>query len=512
MDSAVTMRRTTMALLMTVWALLAIGCGDGDSSTLAVATVPTVTATPIVSVHPQFVTDAQGRALILHGLNVSGSAKDDPLRMPWISQADAERVRRDWGFNVARLLIFWDAIEPVPGQYDEGYLDRIAERIQWFANAGVYVILDMHQDVYGHLDTDGEALGFDGAPAWAARTDGLPHRIASPWALTYLQPGVKRAFDNFWNDMGPNSDLQEHYAAMWAHVAERFRSRPWVLGYNLMNEPFAGSAAAGNLGGIPFGDAARSRQFQETLFRRFHERTIAAIRGVDPDGWIFYEPLAFPANNGGPSYLGPLHDPRPGENRLVYFPHLYAVIPELRLRYDPADTPELDSWIRERSDDLAALQEPMMIGEFGLPWDAGGDPLGYLQKILDTADETTSGWAYWSYDPGNWAPVAGADLHETPNANVLVRAYPQRIAGRPIRYGYDPHTRVLDLTFVDQPGVIGPTEIYLPARRVFPAGWRLEVSDPVGSWTSMWDAADEVLSVNTAQTGAVHTIRVVPSG
>jgi hypothetical protein len=77
-----------------------------------------------------------------------------------------------------------------------------------------------------------------------------------------------------------------------------------VLGYNLMNEPFAGNAAAGDLGGIMFGNAERSREFQETFFRRFQERVIASIRAVDAaDGWIFYEPLAFPANNGGPSAL-----------------------------------------------------------------------------------------------------------------------------------------------------------------------------------------------------------------
>jgi endoglycosylceramidase len=31
---------------------------------------------------PQYITDEQGRALILHGLNVSNSTKFDPERMP----------------------------------------------------------------------------------------------------------------------------------------------------------------------------------------------------------------------------------------------------------------------------------------------------------------------------------------------------------------------------------------------------------------------------------------------
>lgn len=480
--------------------------------TSTATTSPTATETAIVSVHQQFVTDAQGRALILHGLNVTGSAKDDPLRMPWITPADAARVGHDWGFNMVRFLIFWDAIEPQEGQYDDAYLDRVAERVAWFANVGIYVILDMHQDVYGHVASDGTTLGFDGAPGWAARTDGLPHHLVDPWGLTYVQPGVKRAFDNFWNDAGPNKDILEHYVAMWAHVADRFKNVPGILGYDLMNEPFAGSAAAGDIAGLPFGDAVASKNFQETRYLSFHNRVIAAIRAVDANGWIFYEPLAMPANNGGPSYLPKLTDPRSGENRLVYFPHMYAIIPELTSHYDPANTPELDSWIHVRTAELADLKVPMAIGEFGMAWNAGGDPLGYLQKILNSADEITSGWAYWAYDPGNWAPITGPDLHESPNANILVRTYAQRVAGRPIRYQYDPTTRVFDLTFVDQPGVSGTTEIYVPAQRFYSTGWRLEVSDADGTWTSTWDGVKEVVSVTTPPTAGVHQIRVSPSG
>jgi len=511
------LRRLALGLgLLTLACSGFVGCGDDADHNGAGTPAPTPsllpspTAIPIASLHQRFITDEQGRALILHGINVTGSAKDDPRRQPWITQADAERLQSDFGFNVVRYLIFWDALEPSPGQYDDSYLDAVAERVDWFAALGVYVVLDMHQDVYGKLDMSGAVLGFDGAPAWAARTDGLPHRIQNPWALTYVQPGVKRAFDNFWDDGGANQDLQQRYAAMWAHVAARFKGQPWVLGYDIMNEPFAGSAAAGDLGGLKFGHEDASRTFEQQQFHRFYQRVIAAIRAVDPDGWIFYEPLAFPVNNGGPSYLGKLDDPRSGAERLAYFPHLYAVLPEINLHYDPTTTPELDAWVSQRRSDLPALGEPLLIGEFGLPWDAGGDPLGYLRKILNTADELTSGWAYWSYDPGNWAPVTGADHHESPNANELVRAYPQRVAGRPLRYGYDPTTHVLELEFVDQTGVSGPTEIYIPAQRAYADGWHVEMSDSSGSWQSSWDAQREVLSLTTPRRAGSHTVRILP--
>ena len=47
-------------------------------------------------------------------------------------------------------------------------LDATEERLDWFANHGVYVILDMHQDVYA------QRFCCDGAPEWAIEDDGLP--------------------------------------------------------------------------------------------------------------------------------------------------------------------------------------------------------------------------------------------------------------------------------------------------------------------------------------------------
>lgn len=479
------------------------GCGDDDGGG--------VPPDPVVdSVHRAFVTDDDGRALILHGLNVSSSAKDHPQRMPWIDREQASRIARDWGFNGVRFLIFWDAVEPEPGVYDDAYLDLVAERVGWLTDAGIYVILDMHQDVYGKYGVDGRRLGFDGAPSWAARTDGLPHRLAEPWALTYVQPGVRRAFDNFWDDEGPNADLQAHYAAMWAHVAQRFAGQPRVLGYNLMNEPYAGSAAAGNLGGIPFGDKVAAEAFQKAAFHRFNQRMIDAIRAVDADSWIFFEPLAFSVNNGGTNHLPPLVDPRPGEPRLVYYPHLYSIGPEISNTFDPDDDPERDAWVAERPADLEAYGAPMMVGEFGMNWRGNGDPLGYLDRLCDVFDDLTSGWMYWSHDIGGWSLVEGEDLHENPNVDVLVRAYPQRVAGFPVEYGYDADTREMHLVFADRAAAKGPTEIYVPEARHYPDGWNLAVDAPEGSWSSTWDAEREVLSVTIENTGGVHEIRITP--
>src|SRR5687768_6062158 len=100
-----------------------------------------------------------GRAVVLRGVNLSNAQK----AAPYLDSGTADewvRLRRDFGFNAVRFVMTWAAVEPERGRYDDEYLDRVMERLGWAADAGLHVILDMHQDVYG------EGFGFDGAPRW----------------------------------------------------------------------------------------------------------------------------------------------------------------------------------------------------------------------------------------------------------------------------------------------------------------------------------------------------------
>ena len=81
----------------------------------------------------KFVTDAEGRALILHGANVSSAAKSTPDHLPLQTEADIERMGYgDWGMNLSRFLIQWQQLEPEPGVYDDAYLDAVAEQVAEF--------------------------------------------------------------------------------------------------------------------------------------------------------------------------------------------------------------------------------------------------------------------------------------------------------------------------------------------------------------------------------------------
>ncbi len=488
--------RVGIGVAALLFSTLVAGCGDDDSGRTAQA--------PLAR-DPQLLYARDGRSLILHGANVASSAKSHPLRVPEISEAEVLRLSRDFGFNFARYLILWDGLEPNKGQIDSAYLDRIGERLDWFARAHMLVMLDMHQDVYA------ARFCCDGAPEWAIRDDGLPFSLQPQWFLNYFQPAVRRAFDNFWNYDGPHADLQDHYFAAWAAVVQRFKNHPAVLGYDVMNEPHPGTMFdAAEAVGLPPLANSKSPVFDRTRLQPFYQRAIERIRQVDNDGWIFFEPRYGAPGNGSPSFLGILDDPREGDSRLAMAPHLYSVKLEASLRYEPASDPVLENWETRRAAESSAQQAPLLIGEWGLDPQWSNAAL-FTERAVALADRMRAGWAYWSYDPGGWS-FLHADLSERPNLNILVRPYPQHTAGIVKSYSFDASTRVFTMTLIPDPTISLPTEIYIPAQRFYAEGWVVECSAPAGQWRQSWDAQREILSLWLHTPANEYSIVVRPRG
>lgn len=489
-----------MKRLPVLLALVAAGCGSSGEA-------PTPLPVPSPPVDARWITDAGGRVLILRGMNMSGSAKSDPLRSPNLTDADIERVSHHWGFNFARYLVLWDALEPEAGKIDTAYIDRIATDVKRLGDAGMKVMLDMHQDVYA------AKFCCDGAPAWAIRDDGEPFELQKTWSFNYFQPAATRAFDNFWDAAGPNKDLQEHYAGIWKALATRFAKDPNVIGYDFINEPYAGSDFDGleALSRTTPEDGGKSKTFDETKLGPFYQRMIDAIRTVDKDHWVFVEPRYGAPGNGSPSFLPVLKDPRSGEGRVVLAPHLYSTSGEA-FGYVEGD-PTVSYWEAERTKERAAQRGPLVIGEWwAYSWT---QPYAkpFAEGILDMADRMGIGWAYWSYGAGGpeTAHLYSEDGTDNPAADVVVRPYPRVIAGEPGVWSFDATARVLDLTFDQKAGVSGATEIFIPEARTYPKGWSLSVdSDPEGAWSSTFDKATGVVSLKVDAGTVHHHVRVVP--
>ncbi|WP_433414122.1 cellulase family glycosylhydrolase [Microtetraspora malaysiensis] len=435
----------------------------------------------------RFITDERGRTLILRGFNTASSAKGAPDALPELTKADIDREYRDMGTNFVRFLIMWRAVEPQPGTYDTKYLDKVAEWVRWYGERGYHVMLDMHQDVWGSgVSPEGETG--NGAPTWATYLDGFPVETDLPtWELGYLEPGVMRAFDNFWNTTGEHPELMDHYAKAWKAVAARFKDDPAVLGYDLMNEPWGGSV--------------QGPQFETGPLATLYRTTISEIRSVDSDSWIFLEPQAVGVNWGLPSALPYVDDPRSGPPRIAYAPHLYPLPLDLGDDYTAGSKNWTDrtlGWWRDNVLRTAdRLDAPVLLGEFGLDMTRPGAS-DLVDRVVRLSERAGAGVAYWSRDPWSWGPYDESGT-ATPLVGVYARPYPRAIGGVPV----DIRSEARSLTVTFDANGTGPTEIYLPAAG-FPDGGRASEGE------ATWDAARRVLTVRTKTSGRV-TLTITPA-
>lgn len=215
-------------------------------------------ALPALSAAPDAVrggriVDARGREVLLRGVNVDvladhwqgGSAL--PAVQPFTPR-DLSLLRA-LGWNLVRLQLSWSRIEPRPGEYDDAYLAEAARYAQTFRRAGIYTIVDLHQDAWGaslaarpvELCPPGlrPALGWNGAPAWATLVSPLTPRCFA--GAKEINPAVAEAWSAFWADRpGPGGvGIRSRYVAMLAHVARRLSAQDGLAGYDVINEPGA---------------------------------------------------------------------------------------------------------------------------------------------------------------------------------------------------------------------------------------------------------------------------------
>ncbi|UCH35324.1 MAG: cellulase family glycosylhydrolase [Armatimonadota bacterium] len=416
----------------------------------------------------RWIVDGQGRVLILHGVNVANSCKAPPF-LPWQSKDEIAWLRKA-GFDSVRYLTVWEAVEPQPGQYDDSYLDQVAERLEWCREAGLKVVLDMHQDLYSRK------YGGDGAPEWACVDDGLEYsHPGGGWFMAYMSPAVMRAFDNFYaNKPGPGGvGIQDRFIAMWQHVAKRFRDDTNVIGYNVINEPSYGSAfgtiigamamgamqqlgpeagaALAGQGGDPAssGDAiagivkallerdalfpaldaasAPAQEFERAVLQPFYNRVVAAIREADPHHVIFLDPP--PGDMSGALLRSGLEAPQDAAGRpfpnLVFSLHFYDFSTNFDFPYTgtSAYLKEFLARAQQRGDSMGM---PTWFGEWGTWSPQVERPDGGLlvRHHMDAFDELLCGWAYWQY---------GKEFQDLAVMPLITRPYAEAIAGVPSR-------------------------------------------------------------------------------
>jgi endoglycosylceramidase len=450
--------------------------------------------------------DSLGRVVTLHGVDAvykhaPYELYPDPGR-PWnFGPADAARIAK-LGFNVVRLGIEWEGLEPGSGSSNSSaicrlgrpgnphefqasvarrYLANVAKTVDLLGHYGVYTLLDMHQDVYSHL-----FLG-EGAPNWAVCTDDRPVvPVGGRWSQNYHNPTLDVAEQHFWdNDVVGN--LQGQFDLVWGTVARYFRNNPWVVGYDPYNEPFSQELTqiqrvefATDLGCFYTGKndppiVAGSSVRLSCPSTDPAIGLIPTIETADPHHLIFVEPDIY-TDDGLPALLESMRFPRLVYNFHVYCPQRSPVTgnPTNVVACGDHEVRSILRNERERAS-LATVRQPQgpawFMSEFGATSSAA-----LVTAVTRAADNIGVGWAYYSWkyyqDPtgssaealvtanGSYSPIVGA----------LSSTYAQAVAGRVSSESFNPLTGVFEMSYV--PDLVStPTSIFVAQSQHYPRGW-----------------------------------------
>lgn len=448
-----------------------------------------------ISAFEKVLVDDKGRERIFHGVNfcdksdyVPGEQKVQDLDEEMIKTAAAN------GVNLIRLGFTWAKIEPQPCRYNDEYLDKVAEVLDICEKYGIYVYLDMHQDLYSSTTNS------DGAPEWAVLLDGVkPKPTRFVWAEGYFwHKSVHKAFDNFWaNREVNNKGLQDYYSDCWEHIVEKLGDKPAVIGFDVMNEPFPGSSGgkvfkrivASAVKTILFDKDVKRMTLLKELFTNSAEDAIGKVLShIDYD--VFkkittvaddlietfdtktYAPFlnkvagtirkkndklvlmenCYYSNLGIPFCAPPITVDGKRDNNQVFAPHAYDLMVDTPA-YKFAHNGRVGGIFAEHRRSQERLNIPVIVGEWGSFGDETDDWLPHIQFLFEVFEKYKWSQTYWAFIPG---------FFENRLMKVYRRPYPKAIAGKIDSYHYDLENKVFTLEFTQDDKVCGESIIGMP--------------------------------------------------
>ncbi|MCI9440181.1 MAG: glycoside hydrolase family 5 protein [Ruminococcus sp.] len=429
-----------------------------------------------------------GKQVLFNGINVV--CKDAEMGYFFPDLEKSFQAFQKKGFNLIRFGIFWDGVEPQPGQYDMEYLDKVKEAVLLAEKYEMYVMVDMHQDLFARKYADG-------APDWAALDEGAYHpEGCNMWYDAYLQSeAIIRAADHFWANKAAEDGigLLDHYENMWEQIVKHLDGCGNIIGWEPMNEPFMGSLARnafanatskikeqdprfdlGSPSDISLEQQAlfmeyvteQLQEFDRTTLMDFYRRMYRAVKKHSEKPLITGGNIYSSSNvrtgigrldEAGNTDIVPEADgPADGNTDAgsrkkgcqIYAPHGYDSV---------VDSDSYENFSRENVERLFAdkrvsqekLGLPLIVGEWGAfpskPFT--NELIRHMNQILEKYLWSST---YWEYHPGMEADA---------NYDALGRAYPMETAGKLLSYHYEEEKKSFEMCFEPEEG---ESRIYCP--------------------------------------------------
>lgn len=467
--------RGTVAAAFTVACVVALGAlvaGATPAASAADSSSSVVTPAAPIGHAGRWITDADGRVLIVSGVNMVNKITPYTPAADDFGDADG-RFLADNGLSAVRVGVLWEALEPEPGVFNDGYLASIESTVNMLGSHGIVSLLDFHQDMYN------EEFQGEGEPSWAVddNNDWLFPLLGFS-ANYFLLPALMDTYNNFWaNATVDGEGLWSWYSGAVAHVASYFDKNAYVLGYDLFNEPSPGSDIYSCLissDGCPTDDATLTK---------FYTTVTSAVRKVNTTSLLFDEPwLTF--DTGTPSSVGSTGDSETG-----FSFHDYCPLDAISSVLDFA-CPSYNSSVFTNAENISDnTGDALLMTEFGAT-----DDSSILSEVVSDAASAKVGWLEWAFcyceDPTTSSSSEGlvsdpSDPSGTANTDMLdalAVPHPDLVSGTPASYGYDTSTSVFTLTYstkrADGTGTFAAgsqTSVSVPAVQ-YPSGYKVAVT------------------------------------
>lgn len=469
--------------------------------------------------------DDFGRFSLFHGVNVVVKI---PPYLPTTDSFDPQMslssedivYLQKWGFNFVRLGVMWQAVETAPGVFDLDYLEKVDAIIRQLGEAGIYTLVDAHQDVmlrklcgegapsfyFKDLDTScdynlwSKAMGFLGFCKTMKSfdltygDDGFPTLescLKHPFPEYYQTVEASSAFEQLYN----NTDgVLDHFLGFWDSVTGYFKGNPYVIGYDVFNEPLAANWWRDISYLFP-------QKFDREVLTAFYEKANTVIRQHTTEQQVFFEPPqtdVLPFFHGLVEHVGFPSAPGGAQDAgfQVLNDHTYCC----QIGKDICKTGEptleeaqtcKDFHLRRigaRAEDARRLKTGIFFTEFG----ACSDSVACGQEITsvtEAADVNLVSWAYWMYKGYQDFTTTGSlteGLFYTDGSAqpvkiaALSRTYAQFVQGNPESMKFDSQTKDFELVFTVDASIAAPTVIYLNEEVHYPAGYTLSVTHDQG--------------------------------
>ncbi|KAL5482104.1 hypothetical protein EMCRGX_G022389 [Ephydatia muelleri] len=456
----------------------------------------------------QYIDPNTGRAMLFHGVNVvykvfpyypTNDSFDPQLSL---SEEDVDFLVAN-GFNVVRLYVAWPGLEPTLGNYNLTYLEIIADMVTRLGERGIFTILDCHQDLFSpkfcgegapdfavlYPDPPKKPLPFplpiSLKPFSVDPTTGYPYRnecSLHSFFVYYFSDATGKAWQSFYNN---EQQIQDQFALFWGVVAKRFTGNPYVLGYELLNEPWAGDIYSHPSQLEPHVSDPHNLM---PLYAKLH----TAIRQYDNDHIIFFEPTVMVTQLpfGGFSSTGLTEGPGGPEynDRQVFSYHMYC------LKQSSSEEPYQIALCDYLDEDIMGIRmgdlQRLQLAGFMTEWGAYDTTQPYSNAYEDAleltglADLHLQPWTYWQYKgygdittqsdtgEGLWFNNGTLDVDKL---KLLSRTYAQAVAGRYVSQSFNAANGDFVLTFEANVTISSPTVIFLNEQLYYPNGYSVMI-------------------------------------